>query len=308
MWEAVLPQLRSRRAQRRQPARDDKVVAAWNAQAVQSVATAGALWEDPQALQLAESLGERLWGTHAQPAGAHEDPDRPQIRISRTSYAGVAGPNPGTLSDHAHTAHACFTLASTGALAHQWAERGLAVLRFVLTEFVADHNGELQVLDALDAEGLLAKAQDGAAEATPVDGPEPSSIAALVQALQIAEALGHSSRLPDVGDRGKLTPQDLLHHLPVVIPKAPLAVGSSLLGARRAVLGSPAFRVFSAAPTDLAEVRRRGVLHGVPTEPVDPGAVGQGRPLQVSICLNSPAAAVCLAPSSSVDSALAELD
>ena len=182
------------------------------------------------------------------------------------------------------------------------------MLRFVLTEFIADNDGELQVLDALDSEGVLAEAQGGAAEATPVDGPEPSSIAALVQALQIAEALGHSSRLLEVGDRGKLTPQDLLHHLPMIIPKAPRTVGSSLLGARRAVLGSPAFRVFSAAPADLAEVGRSGVLHGVPTEPVDPGGVGQGRPLQVSICLNSPAAAVCLAPSSSVDSALAGLD
>ncbi len=102
LWDAMMPALRRRRASRSQPSLDRKVVASWNAQAVQSVAEAAALWEDAELLDFAESLAERLWETHTDEEG----------RVCRTSYAGKRGTGVGTLSDHAHLISACFALAS----------------------------------------------------------------------------------------------------------------------------------------------------------------------------------------------------
>lgn len=354
LWETVLPQLQELRDRRPQPPRDDKVVAAWNAQAIRSVAEASALWEDPQLLEFAEGIAERLWEVHAetQPAelprddereaqerdaefSSVQDRSRVSATIYRTSYAGSRGSGVGTLADHAQVVSMCCALASAGADGTVWLDRAASVLRFVLNEFVRrpDASGEggetgvdpakpggearagIRVLDSLDDDGLLAQVQGGAAEATPVDGPEPSSMAALAQALQQAEAAGLLPDLPRVKPSGRsgqvswepLQPSDLLHHLQLIGPQAPLAVGGSLLAARRAAQGSPAFRVVSGRAEDIAEVRREGALLGVPVEPLDGGVVGPDQQLQVSICLNGAAGGVCLAPAGSADGALAGL-
>ncbi|MVT26596.1 thioredoxin domain-containing protein [Nesterenkonia alkaliphila] len=314
LWERVLPQLRQIRAARVQPARDDKVVAAWNAQAVRSIAEAAALWNDPELLVFAEVTADRLWQTHAQ---AHTSDS---AAIFRTSYQGAHGGGLGTLADHAQVANMCFALVSAGAEGTTWLDRGTSVLRFVLNEFVeagADQSA-LQVLDTLDTDGLLATVQGGAAEATPVDGPEPSSIAALAQALQQGEALGLAMQLPAVkpdphpGKEGvllPLQPADLLHHLALIGPQAPLAVGGSLLAAGRAVQRSPAFRVTSGSAEDIAEVRQAGTLLGIPVEPLGHGVVpSPDQELQLSICLNSTSGGMCLASQSTVAAALAQLN
>ncbi|WP_300342275.1 DUF255 domain-containing protein [Nesterenkonia sp.] len=303
LWEAVLPQLLSIRAQRRQSSRDAKVVAAWNAKAVESAALASSIWEDPEVLDFAEQIAARLWEIHAHQESSGEA--EPRVWIARTSYAGTSSGKPGTLADHAHTASACFALASAGAGSHRWEERGLSVLRWILAELVhREPPGEtgdtesVRVLDAADDDQALSAAQDGASDASPVDGPEPSSIAALAQALQRAEALGHT-----LGVRAA----DLLHHLPTIAPRAPLAAGGSLLAAHRIVRGSPAVRVLAAAPADLPPLRRQAALLGIPVEPVAQDAVAEGRALQVSICLNEAGQARCLAPSSSLPAALRAL-
>lgn len=333
LWETVLPQLQQMRAQRQQPTRDEKVVAVWNAMAVRSLVQAATLWEDPELLLQAEAIAERLWQIHAE---VHQGPPprdnqrylnevragfssvQGQVggsaKIYRTSYHGAHSGAEGTLADHVQVASMCFALASAGAGELEWVDRGASVLRFVLNEFLKFDGDSLQVVESLDADGLLAQVQDGAAEASPIDGPEPSSIAALAEALQAAEALGVSRSLPWImparlADRPQqwqpLRPAELLQHLPVLAAEVPTAVGASLAAARRAVMGSPAFRVVSGTQSDISTLRRSGVLLGIPVEPLSPEArVGEDQPFQVSVCLNQLVGGVCLAPSSSIDDAL----
>ncbi|WP_166429935.1 thioredoxin domain-containing protein [Nesterenkonia sphaerica] len=293
LWEAVLPQLQRIRARRRQPARDDKVVAAWNAQAVRSLAEAAMVWDDAEVLSIAEQLAETLWTVHAVP-------ETEGARIHRTSYGGVRGERLGTLADHAQVANACFSLASalvgTGR-EHPWGRRAQEVLSWTLTRAVQRSTDDDALTLADTFEESAAPGQTGPQLASPVDGPEPSSIAALAQALQTSAALQHAA---------VLDPADILHHVPVVAPQAPLAAGGSLTAARRAAVGSPAFRILSATAADLAEVRRAGALLGIPLEQLGESAVvGPEQQLALSVCLTGPGGGVCLAPAQTVRGALA---
>ena len=305
LWEKVLPELRRRRAARPQPARDEKVVAAWNAQAVASLAQAAALWEDADLLEEAEQLGRRLWAVHVE-----EDPSDRSAAVYRTSYGGVRGDRLGTLSDHAQVVNACFALSSAGAgEAAGWARRGAAVLDLTLDRFVK-HGGEegtpLSLLESLDEDGLLTQAQHGGdAQASPFDGPEPSGVAALAQAIQTAEALQTAEGL--VPAELPVRAAEILNHVPFAAPKAPQLVGASMLAAARAARQSPAFRVLSGTEQDVAEVRRAGALYGIPVEPVPDGVVGEGERLRLSVCLNGQESMVCLPPVGSVQEALEKL-
>ena len=311
-WQQVLPELRRRRELRDQPARDEKVVAAWNAQAVASLAEASALWADGELLRFAEQLGERLWGRHAEILGSGE---QETALIRRTSYAGQPGAALGTLSDHAQMVNACFALASAGAGAEAgqagpagWVERARVVLNTILQRFVRREAGEretLVLLESADESGLLAQAQQGVADASPFDGPEPSSVAALAQALQTAEALQTDDSL-GLGELS-LASAEILHHVAFAAPKAPQLVGASMRAAARGARQSPAFRVIGGSAEDVAAVRRAGALYGIPVEPVPAGVVGEGAPLQLSICLNGAEAMLCLPPVGSVEDALAAI-
>lgn len=193
-----------------------------------------------------------------------------------------------------------------------WLERGAAVLASIRAEFISRaESGDIEVLDALDEEGLLSAAQQGGAYATPIDGPEPSGVGALAQALQLGEALGVSGPLRAEAEGQEPWALDLLQHVAAVASEAPVAVGSSLLAARRALKASPALRFFSGTTADVAQARQLGVLYGVPVEPVTEDAVHEDTVLQagrqISVCLNSPQQALCLAPSSSVEAALGQL-
>lgn len=337
LWEQVLPVLRRRRAQRAQPARDEKVVASWNAQTVSALAEAAAFWGDEEVLSFAGELADRLWDVHVCRAEAERgtedgtqrvEEDEASLLVRRTSYGGTAGEQAGTLSDHAQMALACFALASAGAgeddaddaggsglTPHLWIERGGSVLSSILTRFLRwEDEGDgrsLTVLESLDPSGLLRAAQGGEAHAAPFDGPEPSGIAALALALQRAEALALLDRLPTPSgasaEKEAEVPRaaDLLHHLPLAAPRAPSAVGTSLLAGAREMRRSPAFRLVGGTSEHLSEVRRAGALYGLPVEPVAQDAVEAGRPLRLSVCLNGRGAMVCLPPS---DSVLAALD
>ncbi|EXF24352.1 thymidylate kinase [Nesterenkonia sp. AN1] len=306
LMEQVAPELRRRRRLRDQPARDEKVVASWNAQAITSMATAAALWDDSALLAQAEALAERLWQIHVT-SEPGEDPaaesdalhQAGRVRVQRISYAGVPAAELGGLADHAHLAVACFQLSSAGADAG-WVRRGAAVLGQILRSFVIREGGEIQLLESSDAEGLLTAAQQGPLLATPLDGPEPSSVAALAQALQMAEAL-------ELLGAEDLRPGMILQHVKLAAAKAPTVIGASMLVARRAGRQSPAFRFLAGTAADLAQVRRAGALHGVPVEPVAAETVQPEAGLKLSVCLNAVGAMVCLPPVGSLDQALAAL-
>lgn len=298
LWEAVAPHLRKAREERPQPARDDKVVASWNAQTIRSLAEAAMIWDDAETLSFAEKLADKLWAVHTEsgPDGA---------RICRTSYDGVRGKKLGTLADHAHTVNAYFSLAS--ALVGTGREslsvnRGRQVLDYTLSRAIVRDAQDAASWSLADSfEDMAAPGQSGPQLASPIDGPEPSSVAALAQALQTAAALQH----PPVGE---ISAVDILHHVPLIGPQAPLAVGGSLVAARRAAAGSAAFRILGGTPADLAQLRRVSALLGIPVEPLGDGVVISFRQqLTLSVCLSGAGGGVCLAPVSSISAALSAI-
>ena len=93
--------LRDIRAARPRPARDDKVVLAWNAWAVSALAEAGALLGEPTWVEAAVRCRDALWHLH--------ESDGRWFRVSRD---GVRGDALAVLEDYAALANAEFTLSA----------------------------------------------------------------------------------------------------------------------------------------------------------------------------------------------------
>ena len=93
--------LREVRAARPRPARDDKVVLAWNAWAVSALAEAGALLDEPRWVDAAVRCRDALWDLH--------EADGRWFRVSRD---GVRGDALAVLEDYAALANAEFTLSA----------------------------------------------------------------------------------------------------------------------------------------------------------------------------------------------------
>ncbi|HSS67199.1 MAG TPA: thioredoxin domain-containing protein [Nocardioidaceae bacterium] len=142
------------RARRTHPARDGKVVAAWNGLAIAALADAGIVLGDPLYLDVAEAAAELLVTSHLDDTG----------RLYRVSLDGVVGDTEGLLEDYACTADGLLTLyAATGSA--RWFERARALVGRVLERFADDHGGYFDTAD--DAEQLIKRPQDAADNATP---------------------------------------------------------------------------------------------------------------------------------------------
>lgn len=92
-YERVRTALLSARAHRIPPARDDKVVAAWNGLAIAALAECGALLDRPDLVRAAEEVARLLVDVHVRDG-----------RLVRTSKDGTAGANAGVLEDYADVA------------------------------------------------------------------------------------------------------------------------------------------------------------------------------------------------------------
>ena len=178
--DAARARLRHARAARPRPARDDKVVAAWNGLAVAALAEAGALLDRPDWVDAARDCARLLDDLHVRTG-----PDG-SARLLRTSRDGVAGAAAGVLEDYADVAEGYLTLAAvTGE--HVWTARAQALLTTVLGHF-GDGDGGLY--DTADDEtdavlGALQRPQD------PTDGPTPGGQPAAAGALvALAAATG----------------------------------------------------------------------------------------------------------------------
>lgn len=175
---AVRDRLREAREARPRPARDDKVVTAWNGLAVAALAEAGALLERPDWLDAARRCARLLADLHTRAAQDGGD------RLVRTSRDGVAGAAPGVLEDYADVAEGYLALAAaTGE--HEWTARAGRLLSTVLAHFGDDDGG---LFDTADDETdpvlhALRRPQDAA------DGPTPAGPAAAAAALVTLGAL-----------------------------------------------------------------------------------------------------------------------
>lgn len=120
--ESITQQLRSGRATRSPPARDNKIITAWNAMTIQSLLEAGEILDKPQFLAAAENAAEWLWQNHAS-----------NRKLIRSSHNGRAGPE-ATLEDYAYLARAFIGLYDAGHDKY-WLERSIELTDLMLETF-----------------------------------------------------------------------------------------------------------------------------------------------------------------------------
>ena len=116
-WQRVRAALLAARDRRPQPARDDKVVTAWNGMAVLALAEAGAALGRPDWVEAADAAADLLLARHVVDG-----------RLRRSSRDGAVGAAAGVLEDHAFLAEALLALHQATGAAH-WLERGRRAAR-----------------------------------------------------------------------------------------------------------------------------------------------------------------------------------
>lgn len=121
-WPHIREQLRRARDARPRPARDDKVVLAWNAWTVAALAEAGALLDQPHWVEAAVRCRDALWDLHVTDG-----------RLYRVSRDGVRGDALGVLEDYAALANAEFVLSAVTGVD---AQRGLDLVSDVTATFL----------------------------------------------------------------------------------------------------------------------------------------------------------------------------
>ncbi|WUH97493.1 thioredoxin domain-containing protein [Spirillospora sp. NBC_00431] len=168
-YERVRTALLSARASRIPPARDDKVVAAWNGLAIAALAECGALFDRPDLVRAAEEVARLLVDVHLR-----------EGRLVRTSRGGLPGANAGVLEDYADVAEGLLALHGvTGGPRH--VRLAGELLNTVLERFGDGSGGFYDTAD--DAEQLFRRPQD------PTDNAVPSGQFAAAGALLSFAAL-----------------------------------------------------------------------------------------------------------------------
>jgi hypothetical protein len=189
-YARVRATLLAARAERVPPARDDKVVTAWNGLAIGALAEAGALFRRPELVAAAVRAATLLRDLHT--TGG---------RLLRTSRGGVAGRHLGVLEDYGDLAEGLLALYSVTGDAAYVTEAG-ALLDVVLDHFAAPEGGFYDTAD--DAEALVRRPQD------PTDNAAPSGSSAATGALLAYAALTGSERHRTAAERALATVTPLL--------------------------------------------------------------------------------------------------
>ncbi len=269
-YERVRTALLSARAHRIPPARDDKVVAAWNGLAIAALAECGALFGRPDLVRAAEEAARLLTGVHLRDG-----------RLVRTSKDGSPGANTGVLEDYADVAEGLLALHGvTGDPGHLRVAGEL--LDTVLERFGDGDGGFYDTAD--DAERLFRRPQD------PTDNATPSGQFAAAGALLSYAALTGSERHRRAAE-GALAPATALAEKHARFAGWGLAVAEALATGpvEVAVIGDP-------------DDERTRALHRTALMSVAPGAVvstgppgAEGVPLLEGRGLvdGAPAAYVC---------------
>ena len=267
-FASVRERLGAARARRPQPARDDKVVTAWNGLAIAALAEHGVLTGTPSSVDAARRAAELLAGVHWVDG-----------RLRRASRDGVAGAPSGVLEDHGDLAEGLLALhQATGE--GRWLELAGDLLDVVAEQFV-DADGWHDT--AADAEALVHRPFD------PGDGPTPSGIAAVAGAAVGWSALAGSPRHRELGEAAVGSVARLAERAPQAVGWA-LAVGEALLaGPLEVAVSGPAGPERDA----LATAARASTSPGAVVVVGEPDAPGvpllAGRPLVGG----RPAAYVC---------------
>ncbi|WP_114454473.1 thioredoxin domain-containing protein [Halopolyspora algeriensis] len=175
-WLRVRESLHAARLQRPQPARDDKVVTAWNGMAITALVEASSVLDEPEWLRAAEQAATLLLEEHY--SGG---------RLRRNSRAGTAGPAVGVLEDYGCLAEGLLSLHQATS-AQRWLEVACELLDTALEQFADTDNPGAFHDTAADAETLVRRPSD------PTDNASPSGASSLTSALVTASALAGEGR------------------------------------------------------------------------------------------------------------------
>ena len=176
-WRGLLLATRTTRPQ---PARDDKVVAAWNGLAIAALAEAGIVLDEPRYLAAAVRAAELVLDVHIV-----------EGRLRRTSRDGVVGAALAVAEDYGDLADALLMLHQATGDA-RWLTSAGELLDFALAHF-AEGTGFFDTGD--DAEQLVRRPKD------PTDNAAPSGSSALIAALLSYSALTGSLAHREAAER-----------------------------------------------------------------------------------------------------------
>ncbi|MEV4639137.1 thioredoxin domain-containing protein [Actinoplanes sp. NPDC049548] len=258
-WRDVRGRLLAARAQRPQPARDDKVVASWNGLAITALAEYALLLESPPdgtadsdgtasaARQAAVTLAEVLAERHIVDG-----------RLRRVSRDGVVGAPAGVLEDYGAVAEAfCAVHQLTGE--GRWLTLAGTLLDVALAHFGTGQGGFFDTAD--DAERLVTRPAD------PTDNATPSGLAAVCAGLVAYSALTGETRYREAADAA-------LETVGPLIGGHPRFAGYSATVAEAALAGPYEIAIATTDPHDplLATAHRHAppgtvIVAGAPDKP-----------------------------------------
>ncbi|WP_402469683.1 thioredoxin domain-containing protein [Isoptericola aurantiacus] len=181
-WAEVRARLLVARLDRPQPARDDKVVTAWNGLAIATLADAGAMLDEPLWVAAARKCASYLLSEHVV-----------EGRLRRASRGGIVGEALAVAADHGNLVRGLLCLHQATGEA-QWLDSAVALLDAAIELFGAEGDDGGYYDAGSDAERLVVRPRDLS------DGPEPSGQSALAEALMTASALTGSSRYRELAE------------------------------------------------------------------------------------------------------------
>ncbi|HEY7047472.1 MAG TPA: thioredoxin domain-containing protein [Jatrophihabitantaceae bacterium] len=219
-WTDLRARLLAARTLRPQPARDDKVVTAWNGLAIAALAEAGVLLDEPSYVDAALASAALLTDSHL--VGG---------RLRRTSRDGAVGDAAGVAEDYGDLADGLLALHQATADPH-WLQVAGSLLDTALDHFADPDGGFFDTAD--DAEQLIRRPQD------PTDNAAPSGQSAIVNALLTYSALTGSVRHREAAESGLGTVSWLGSQQPRFVGWALAAAEARISGPLQvAVVGEP---------------------------------------------------------------------
>ena len=175
-WMRVTSALLEARNERPQPARDDKVIAAWNGLTITALAEAGVALQRPDWVEAAVAAGEFVLDAHVADDG-----------LRRSSRDGVVGEAAGVLEDYGCFAEGLLALhQATGE--PRWLVEATTLIDTAVRRFGVEDTPGAYHDTAVDAEELVHRPSD------PTDNASPSGASALASALLTASALAGPER------------------------------------------------------------------------------------------------------------------
>ncbi|WP_219419217.1 thioredoxin domain-containing protein [Pseudonocardia nigra] len=272
-WDRIRAALLASRDTRPQPARDDKVVTAWNGLAILALAEGGAATGRPEWIAAAAEATELLLRLHLVDG-----------RLRRSSRDGVVGAAAGVLEDYACLADGLLALhQATGS--PRWLRAATDLLDVALQHFADPERPGTFYDTADDAEALLHRPHEITDNATPCGSSA------------LASALLTASVLVDDPTRYRAAAEDALRAAGVVAEKHPRFGGHWLTAAEAMVRGPLQVAVVGAgddpACARLVAHARHIAPGGTVVVPGEPDAEGVPLLADRPLVHGGPAAYVC---------------